>query len=500
LEIEHLSKSFPGQMALDNVDLAVGTGQIHGLAGHNGSGKSTLVKILSGYHAADPGSSIRVGGIPLEASNPGASKQAGLRFVHQDLGLVDSLSVAENIGLTAGYRKRAGCIDWSAENSRASQSLRDLGHDLEGDKIVGELSPSQRTAVAIARSLAASGSAARILVLDEATARMPAAEVNRLFPVLTKLRAAGISVLFVSHYVDEILRICDYLTVLRDGKKVGTFDAGQLDHSSVVRLIVGSDLAAGAKRTEADAPGTGSPVLVAKGLRGHVIEDLGLAVSPGQILGISGLTGSGREEAAAMLFGGKPRGGTVTVDGHLIPPESPRRSIAAGMALLPADRARNAVVPTMTMRENLTLPLLSPLTRLGLINPRKERQDAATWLGRLGVRPAAPEGSALALSGGNQQRLVLAKSLRLKPKVLVLDEPTQGIDVGAREEIYSLVTSSAMTGTAVVACSSDSDELAAICSEVVVLNRGKIAGRLKGQELTPAAIQALELGPAKEAS
>lgn len=487
-----VSKTFPGQRALHRVTFEVDRASIHALVGQNGSGKSTLVKILAGYHEPDPGSSVVVDDSPLQFGHPAASYRCGLRFVHQNLGLVDSISVTENIALGAGYETAAGRIRWREQHRQASALLSGLGHDIDPRSLASGLSAADRTAVAIARALARGKSGVRLLVLDEATAAMPAQEVRRLFGTIRRLREQGVSVLYISHHLDEVLTIADSVTVLRDAAHVGTYPASSLTNAALVELIVGRELAREGE-LELPAPRSGPPRLVAERVRGDIVNELSLSVHPGEIVGIAGISGSGREEVAGLLFGAAPRQGRVLLDGREIPAASPGAAIAAGMALVPVDRARQAIVETQDLRENVTLPRHRPAWRGGRLHHRAERDDVRSWLVRLRVRPPDPGARFSQLSGGNQQKVVLAKWLRLDPRVLVLDEPTQGVDVGAKAEIHALIRRIAAEGTAVIVCSTDSDELAGICTSVVVLQRGWVAADVPRGRLNARQIERLQL-------
>jgi ribose transport system ATP-binding protein len=494
LQIHNLTKTFPGMRALDNVDFEVRAGEIHALVGHNGSGKSTLIKILSGFHTPDEGTSISVAGEPFVFGQPQTSRELGLRFVHQDLGLIDTLSAAENIALDIGYQVKNNRILWTEERKRATQLLGVLESSVHPDDLIANLGPAARTEVAIARALASSGRPTQVMVLDEPTANIAASETARLFAILRKLKQTGVAIVFVSHMIDEILQLSDRVSVLREGCMVGTFDTQDISHERLVELIVGTKIEGSRRSRTATTSGTKPEVICVDELQGDGVEELSFAVAPGEILGIAGITGSGREDVAGLLFGAVSRKGSVEVSSQEVKGGDPNRSIMAGIVLLPSERMRRAIIPTMTLRENMTLPSLKSVTHYGRIVARLETKEAKDWLVRLKVRPQDPEVSPASLSGGNQQRVVLAKCLRLKPKVLVLDEPTQGVDVGAKKEIYALIAQVASEGAAVITCSSDSEELAAIADRVLIMQRGRVTHTLVGDEVTHQAIDTLELG------
>jgi ribose transport system ATP-binding protein len=489
LSLRGVSKSFPGTVALDAVDLDVTPGEIHALVGHNGSGKSTLVKVLAGYHAADAGSAS-LGGAPLSLRQGDRSKD-GIRFVHQSSGLVEALSVAENFRLcTPSSRLRP--LDRGDERMAAAEGLRALGYDVDPSVPVAALSAAERTAVALARALDGWQDGVRLVVLDEVTASLPGPEVERLLAALRKVRATGVAVLYVSHHLDEVLDLADTVTVLRDGRKVVTTASQGLTHDGLVELMLGRSVDDPPARVDQDEAASVS-LLVARDLGGSVLSTLDLDVRAGQVLGVSGLTGSGREELAGLLSGRLPRLGTVTVEGRLVPPGDARAAISAGLCCVPADRAGQALLAHGTVRENLTLADLALFWKRGRLRRRAERSESAAWCERLDIRPGRGEDPVAGLSGGNQQKVVLARWLRVAPRVLVLDEPTQGVDVGSKADIHLLVDKAAAEGAAVIVCSADAEELARVATEVLVLHRGAEAVRLRGEDLTVANIERQQL-------
>jgi ribose transport system ATP-binding protein len=476
LEVFSLSKTFEGQRALREVDFDVKPGEIHALVGQNGSGKSTLIKILAGFETPDPGAGARIGDQPLRLGDPQAALDARLSFVHQDLGLVETMSAMENIALGTGYATRSGGrVDWPAERARAQRALDLVGSTVDPRTTVEDLPPVQRTAVAIARALSVAAEDGRFIILDEPTASLPRSEADHLFEIVRGLARRGMGVVLVSHHLEEVLGVADRITVLRDGRRVASVDAAGLDRHQLAALIVGREVTQheGTARETADAA-----ALAASGLRGHTVQDVAFSVAPGEIVGVAGIIGSGREELAGLLFGFETRRGDVVVDGTALPPHAPGSSIAAGLALVPADRARDGLVLEMTVQENLTLGDLAPFWRGGRLRHRAERAETIEWLDRLQVQPRRPEALVHTLSGGNQQKVLLGKWLRLRPKVLILDEPTQGVDVGAKVEIYAAVEQAAHAGVGVLVSSSDPEELALLCDRVLVLRHGSVAAEL----------------------
>ena len=472
LTVTNLSKSFGGTEALKNVDFEVRAGEIHALIGQNGSGKSTLIKILAGYHAPDNGATATVDGHELELGHAAAAAHSGLRFVHQDLGLVPALGALDNLALGRGYTKRrGGTINWSHEAEQGRRALAQLGYNINLRVPVNRLKASERTGIAIARALE-SGGDAKVLLLDEPTASLPAAEADRLFAVVRSVAERGVGVVYVSHRFPEVLTLSDRVTVLRDGVRVATERTADLDETRLVELTVGRSIERSSHDSSETVAPSAAPLLLVENLRGEVVTDLSLEVRPGEVLGIAGVTGSGREEVAGMLFGAIPRGGTIILDGAVLPSLRPMESLRRGMAFVPSDRLSKAAFLDMALRANLTISNLGPV--YGPLGVRKgvERRQAHHWLDKLDVIPKAPEARLMSLSGGNQQKVVLARVLRLDPRVLVLDEPTQGVDVGAKAAIHEIVRDAAREGTAVVVASTESEELVEICDRIIVLVGG----------------------------
>ena len=498
LRITGLTKTFPGQRALDNVDLEIAPGEIHALVGQNGSGKSTVVKVLAGYHEPDDGAVAEVAGVPFELGSSTAALDAGLRFVHQDLGLVETMSVSDNFRMSRRLRSLAP-LRRGDDRADARRALEALGYAIDPTAPIAALAESERTAVGVARALDGAGEDGRfpLLVLDEATAALPGPEVSRLFGALRRVAAAGTAVLFISHYLDEVLSIADRVTVLRDGKRVATTPVSELTHEGLANLMLGRQLVAeAAAHTRLDAPPEGAEaVLSLRGVGGAELAPFNLDVQPGEVVGIAGLTGSGRDELASLLSGRRVRTGEVHVGGRLIPPHRPRSAIDAGLCAVPADRANDALFRMETVRENLTIADLKPFWSGGRLRKRDETAHAALWVQELDVRPARTDAIIGELSGGNQQKVVMARWFRCTPRVLVLDEPTQGVDVGSKADIHRLVDLATSRGTATIVCSSDSAELERLCSRVIVLQRGVVIAELRGDEITSERIEETQLLP-----
>jgi ABC-type sugar transport system ATPase subunit len=484
LQVRGLSKTFPGLKALDDVSLEVSSGEIVALVGQNGSGKSTLVKVLAGVHQPDPGAEIILG----------EEGRAGLHFIHQDLGLVGTLSTIENfdLGRTLG-RSALKPSPVRAEARRAEELIADFGVQVDVYAPVERLSSAERAIVAIARALDGWEQPRNVLVLDEPTAPLAGEEVDKLFVAVRRVAERGAGVIFISHRLDEVMNLADRVVCLRDGKLIADVKRGGYDHDDLVELIAGEALTA----AEDAAPrAQGEPVLRATGIRAPTIAELDIDLHAGEILGISGVLGSGREEVAATLFGaGQGTVETIEVDGKAIGKLDPRRAIAAGVAYVPGDRHREGAVMKMTVRENMTLPRLRPLQRMmGRLDQREERAEVGRWIERVAVRPAEPERALDLFSGGNQQKVVLAKWLRNEPKALLMDEPTQGVDVGAKAGIFELIANAAASGAGILVCSSDAKELATICDRVLVMRDGKVVAEMTRSKLSEAGLVRAGLG------
>jgi ribose transport system ATP-binding protein len=497
LTVRGLSKTFGSARALDRVDLDLRAGEIHALVGQNGCGKSTLIKVLAGFHQADPGTRISLGGAEIDLSSTADSRHAGFRFVHQDLGLVGTLSTVENLMLGRDLATaRGGRIRWEAERRDVVRRMDALGYHFDVLRPVAELGAAERTGVAIARALW-DWESARVLVVDEPTASLPREEVATLFAALARVRAEGLGVIYVSHRLDEIFAIGDRVTVLRDGRRVGTWDVSDIDQEQLVSAMIGAEELRPPHRRAAGS--TSEVALSVSGLRGTVVDDVDLDVRRGEVVGIAGLTGSGREEILPLIFGASPRAGLVLLDGRPVPTR-PRGAMRAGLALVPADRRGKGAVLESTLRENLSLTDLGRFTtRLGRVRRTVETTEAEGWITRLDVRPARSDAIFGLLSGGNQQKIVLAKWLRRRPRVLLLDEPSQGVDVGAKAVIHALAREVAEEGASVVIASSDDAELCDTCDRVLVMRDGQFVGEVAGDRLTIEELGRLQLGVAARA-
>ncbi len=483
LRVDGLTKDFPGLRALDHVSFELASGEVLALVGQNGSGKSTLVKVLAGVYDADGGS------FEIGDGNRGVE----MHFIHQTRALVGNLSTVENLALGPG-RAEAGPLRLAKrrERRRAIELIRSFGVDFDVTRPISELAPAERTVVAIVRALDGWSTPQGVLVLDEPTAELHGEEVSKLFDVIRRVVATGAGVIFISHRLDEVMSLADRVLALRDGHVVADVAAAECDHNTLIELIVGRAI----EQVHPSQVTLGPPVLQARGIGGGSVVEAELELRAGEIVGLSGVVGSGRESLAGMLFGARRRErGDVRVGDVALRPGDVRRAIAAGMAYVPADRHQDGAVMQMSVQENLTLPGLRELRRaFGQLDSRVEAAEVSDWIASVGLRPALPGRRLEFFSGGNQQKVVIAKWLRMRPRALLLDEPTQGVDVGAKVAIYELLQGAARGGAGVLVSSSDAKELIALCNRVLVIRDGEIVCELTGDRLVEERLIREELG------
>jgi ABC-type sugar transport system ATPase subunit len=473
IEFQRLSKSFPGVAALRDVTFAVQTGTCHAILGENGAGKSTLGKILAGLYQPD-GGRIVIDGTPQQFASPRAAQQAGVGIVHQELVFCPNLSVAENLCLH-DLPKRGWLLDRAALRARSRELLAQIGFEIDPDRPLASLSIAQEQLVQIAAAL---GLGARIFVFDEPTSSLGRNETAHLFSLIRRLRQEGATILYVSHRLEEIFELCQTVTVLRDGQHVATRPIGEVDHDALVQLMVGRAVKSTppAARTAA----AGQERLRVRGLSSPgKFSGVSLSVSAGEIVGLAGLVGAGRTELTEALFGlDRQAAGDVQIDGETADISSPARAQAQGIALIPEDRKRHGLV-----RENLSLPVIDRFRRrLGRADRRAEREFALSLISRLSIRAAHTEVATGSLSGGNQQKIVFARGPAADCRILIVDEPTRGVDVGAKHEIHALIRHMAENGAAVLLVSSDLPELLSLSHRVVVLRAGKVVSELTSQQ------------------
>ena len=491
LELRKLSKTFGGTEALREVDLSLLPGEVHGLLGENGSGKSTLIKILAGFHHPD-GGELRIDGeevrLPLV---PGQFRQLGLSFVHQDLGLIESLSVLENLRVAelASSRSRFG-ISWRRERKRARETFERYGLRIDPTAIVGELKPVERALLAIVRAIEEIRGVSvghGVLVLDEPTVFLPREGIEVLFSLVRDAAAAGATILFVSHDLDEVREITDRVTVLRDGALVGTVGTSETSETTFVEMIIGRQLAKLADVEHADLTERQVGVFV-QGLSGSIVRDVSFQMHDGEIVGLTGLIGSGFEEVAHLLHGARTAlAGRIMFDGADLDLTrmTPTAATRSGIALIPADRKTDGSVGSLPVGENLALAVLDRYFNGLSLERRRMRRETGALMREFDVRPNDPSLPYGALSGGNQQKALLAKWFQTEPRLLLLDEPTQGVDVGARQQIFGLIrTAVEERGMHVLCASSDYEQLSLLCDRVIVFGRGRVWRELVGEDLT----------------
>jgi len=479
LSVTGMSKAYAGILALDGVDLDIRPGEVHALLGGNGSGKSTLIKCLAGVVVPEPGGSLQIGDASVAAASWSADQAfaAGLRFVHQQPAVFPHLSVAENIAFGSRFPTgRTGKINWRVLNARTAQLLSDYHVPAHPTTSLGSLRAADRTRVAIIRAVQDREDAdSGVLVLDEPTAALPASEVEHLLESLRRYAAAGQTILYVSHRLDEVLSVADRVTVLRDGKKVATVDAAGLSESDLIELIVGRPLdrlfPQHVDRRDADV------VLKARGVAGGPLKGVSFDLRRGEVLGIAGLLGSGRSELLRTLFGAFPAAtaGSIELEGKPVAFTSPGEAMAAGIAYVPEERQADALFQGESVRHNMTAGDAGHYFRSLLFSHNAERKDSSDAIRRFLIMVGSDKQHVETLSGGNAQKVVLARWLRRKRAVLLLDEPTQGVDIAARSEIYGLVREATLNGTSVLLVASDPEELAHACDRVLVLREGRIA-------------------------
>ncbi|RVX40516.1 ribose transport system ATP-binding protein [Nonomuraea polychroma] len=484
LQVAGVLKTFPGVVALDHVTLSVRPGEAHALIGGNGAGKSTLVKVLSGVLQPDAGE-LRLLGEPVAFAGPADAKRAGIATIHQETNLVPTMSVARNLLLGREPRGRLGLIDATALHARAEELLAAYGLRVDVRRPLGTLGEGARQLVALARAASAD---ARLVIMDEPTSVLDHAELETLFSAVTRLREEGRSVVYVTHRLEELHGICDRVTVLREGRVVHTGPLAGLDRLRLVSLMLGRPFHPGAPAPRAGEPDEPAdlPVLEAKGLtRQHVLADVSLAMRAGEVIGLSGLLGAGRSETARAIAGALPvDAGQVTVAGAATRKWSIRHAVRAGVALLPENRKTEGIVPTLSVRDNIALAALPRLSRAGIVSDARVDGIVATFMRRLGIQAVSPRQPAGELSGGNQQKVLLARWLAMHPKVLLLDEPTRGVDVATKLGMQALLDELAVDGLAILLISSDVSELVDNCDSVVVLRDGAISEHLVGPEVT----------------
>lgn len=490
LEAVDVRKSFGGIRALKGVSLKLFAGETHALVGENGAGKSTLIKIFTGALQPD-GGEIRLHGKLVEHHSPAHARTLGIAAIYQQPALFPDLTVAENVGLASGNQGRWRKVNWAARRTHAAKVLERVGARIRPDTPARDLSMPEQQLVEIAKAVDAN---AAVLILDEPTASLGEQDVEHLFRLMTEMRAHGTAIIYISHRFEELFRMADQVSVLRDGSSIGTYPMAEMTNAKLIHLMVGRELEAIFPKREAT---WGEPALDVRSLssKGRGVKEVSLQVRRGEILGLAGLVGSGRTEFAEALFGLAPRdGGEVRINGKPVEIGSPGDAVREGLAYVPEDRRNHGVVLNMPVAANMTIASLKKVSANGFIRSDDEEKVAKSYIQSLGVKTPNTDTSVANLSGGNQQKVALARWLMTDPKVLILDEPTQGIDIGAKAEIYHLMERLTQNGTAILMISSDMNEVLGMSDRIAVMSKGKIAGFLSREEATPHKVLELTLG------
>ena len=490
LSMQNISKAFAGIPALSAASLEVTQGEVHALIGQNGAGKSTMIKILTGYVSRDAGD-ITFDGAPFTARSPQDAQAKGISTIYQEINLVPFRSVTENICLGRESR-RYGLLDWKAMHEEARSLMARFNIKIDVRKPLFGFNTATQQMVAIARAI---GFKAKLVIMDEPTSSLDEREVNVLFDVIRQLKQSGISVIFVSHKLDELYAVCDRVTIMRDGRTVKTAELKSVRKLELVASMLGRDIAQVAKSATAFGGrkgGIGDVVLAAKNLSaGHKVQDVSFSVRSGEIVGFAGLLGAGRTESARLVFGADPkRGGALEFSGQSISPRNPIDAINHGIGFSSEDRKSEGIIPDMSVAENLTLALMPQLTKAGIVDEGKQREIVEKFIKRLGVKCSGPDQRIRELSGGNQQKVLLARWLAMNPKLLILDEPTRGIDVGAKAEIQTLIKELADQGLGVLMISSELEEVIEGSDRVFVLREGRSVAEFSHGEISEVAVMA----------
>lgn len=489
LRIEHISKSFPGVKALEDINFSIHKGEVVAVIGENGAGKSTLIKIINGIYHADEGQ-IYYKGAPANINSPAEALDAGISTIHQELNQMLNMSIAENIFCGHENRTKQGLFDRKTTYAKAQELIEKVGLNQKSSTLVSEISNAQRQMVELAKAISYN---AELIIMDEPTSSLTENEVDTLMGIIEMLRKDGISIIFISHKIEEIQRIADRVVVLRDGQHVGTLDISECDREKLIGLIVGRKLENLYPKADVEV---GEVVLSVNGLatKGGYVHDVSFDVRAGEILGLYGLVGAGRSETVGAIFGTERlESGTVSINGKTLKKDSPIDSIRDGIGFVTEDRKLLGLVQEMSVRENVTLSSLEKVSRRGVISKKSEKETSEKAVSELHIKTPSIEQACINLSGGNQQKVVIAKWLSVSPKVLILDEPTRGIDIGAKREIFLLIEDLVKNGVAIILVSSEMPEILGLSDRILVMHEGVIKGELTREQANENAIMELIL-------
>ncbi|MDO5088252.1 MAG: sugar ABC transporter ATP-binding protein [Leptotrichiaceae bacterium] len=481
LELENISKTFPGIKALHNVKFNIYPGEVHSLVGENGAGKSTLIKVMSGAHQPDEGGSIKIERTPVKIANPIDAIKKGISVIYQDFSLFGNLTVAENIVINQIIEKNKLLLNWKEIREKAEDALKIVGADINTNEILDNLSIAKKQIVAIAGAIAQN---AKMIIMDEPTSALSKKEVENLYKIIDMLKEKNIAVMFVSHKMDELFKVSDRFTILRDGQYVDTVKSDNIDRKSLISKMVGRDVSI---LNYANLNIKENPVMEIKNLskKGNY-KNINLKLHKGEVLGITGLVGAGRSELFQTIFGIiKPDSGEIIVEGENLLPISPWKAVTKGIGYIPESRQTEGLILEKMISDNITLPLLKNFTnKFGLINIEKQSSLVKDLINRLDVRPKNESLKASQLSGGNQQKVVIAKWVATNPKILIVDEPTNGVDIGAKADIHRILRELAEKGTSIIVISSELPEIMSISDRILVMRKGTISGEFKNSNLT----------------
>lgn len=490
LEIQHVSKTFPGVKALSDVSFDIRPGEVHALVGENGAGKSTLIKILAGVQPPDAGAKIFINGKETVINGPMDSIKQGISVIYQDFSLFTNLTVAENIGVNEMIEEKKKFINWPEMKKKAKEALAFMDADISPSETVTNLSVAKQQMVAIATSVALDS---KMIIMDEPTSALSKNEVEKLYEIIENLKKRGIAIMFVGHKMEELFHVADRFTVFRDGQYVGTVDKKDVSEQKLISMMVGRTIEV---QSYANLGEKGPTVLKVEHLsKAGNFKDISFELKQGEVLGVTGLVGAGRSEMAQAVFGlNKPESGKIFVNGKEVHIHNPQDALRHGIAYVPESRQTQGLVLQKTIQTNILLPKLGDYAnKLGILDQKSMNGAANKWIEMLDVRPNQPDLLAMQLSGGNQQKVVLAKWISAEAKILLVDEPTNGVDIGAKDEIHKILRELANKGTAVMVISSELPEILSISDRIMIMRHGRVAGFLDNKDLTQEAIMKLSI-------